>query len=244
MAQVFSRDGLITFIVFVVLALGLKIALTPSAKEANAAGKVAGVHAAMRSLATGLEAYYVDNNRYPDWTSLTGSRNWTGKDGMGHINAFAGRASGAASIHSFRVWTAKPSNRSEGAANQFHTLTTPIAYLIRLPTDESADTKGATYGYFATDKQYIIISSGFDDDASPNALGHIGDIDPALEATDLLDIETGLPTVYLDGASSPPTLTQLAGPGPSWSTAHGTGAFTYDPTNGTFSQGDIWRMRN
>lgn len=206
--------------------------------------RVPRIKADLRSLATGLEAYYVDNNCYPAWTSLTGSNPWTGEDGLGHANAFAGREAGAASIHSFRIRTASPDDPENGAANQFHLLTTPISYISSLMPDPYADSKGAAYGYYSTRTGYIIYSFGIDRDEAPNELGYIGDIDHALEATDLLHVVSGEPESVYNSNASQPSITLLCGPHAEWSNARGTGAFTYDPSNGTISEGDVWRVKN
>ena len=213
-----------------------------------ARAQVARVKADQRAIATGLEAYYVDHGSYPGWTSLTGSNKWTGKDGLGHINAYAGqhrgKYPGAAQMHSFRVRTASPFDPLKGDANRFALLTTPIAYLSTIPNDPFADTKGAAYGYYATQKGYILYSFGPDEDECPNAYGHIGDIDPAIEATDLSDLSTSPPVRLYDPNVSQPSLFLIVGPAPAWTSKYGTGAFTFDPTNGTTSEGDVWRVRN
>ena len=230
-----------SLVAFVVLAIVLTIAWIPNFFEGSTRAKVARVKADQRSLATGLEAYYVDQGCYPAWTSLSGSNKWTGEDGLGHINAFSGRGTGASSIHSFRVRTALP---DKSAANQFFMLTTPVSYISSIMPDPFADTKGATYGYYATATGYIVYSFGEDRDEAPNAQGHVGDIDSALEATDLLHVRTGNPESLYDPNAAQPSITLICGPTPPWAEAHGTGAFTYDPTNGTTSEGDVWRVKN
>lgn len=240
-----DRGGtLVEVIIILVLLFIAAMIVLPNFTEGSTRAKVARVKADQRSLAVGLEAYYSENNRYPDWTSLTGSRNWTGADGMGHINAFAGRETGAASIHSFRVRTASPLDEEQGAANRFFMLTTPIAYISSIMPDPFADTKGASYGYYSLRAGYIIYSFGPDADEAPNKLGQIGDIDHALEDGSLCDVVTGALTKAYDPNSAQPSITLRCGPTPSWSDPRGSGAFTYDPTNGVRSEGDVWRVKN
>ena len=239
-----GENVLLTIIALVALVVVFKIAITPDLTNANWRGKVARCKADHRSLATALEAYYVDHNRYPDWTSLTGSREWTGKDGLGHINAFAGRESGAASIHSFRVRTASIRDPVEGHLNLFHTLTTPIAYISSIVPDPFATTNGASYGYYSVRNGYIIYSFGPDHDEAANEFGLIGDIDHALEDGSLCDVVTGALEKLYNPNTSQPSITLVCGPMPTWAEARGTGAFTFDPTNGSSSEGDVWRVKN
>lgn len=238
----------IAVVVFIALAVVLGIVVKFNTIETSRRSDVARVKADLRTLATGLEAYYVDHNSYPAWTSLSGSNKWTGADGMGHINACAGwrfgNHAGAAQIHSFRVRTAHPNDPVVGAANTFLMLTTPISYLTKLMPDPFADSLNVTYGYYSTARGYIIYSFGPDRDEIPTTTGLVGDIDHAIEATDLPNIINGEPELLYNPDVSNPTLTLLCGPDSAWATARGAGAFTYDPTNGQTSQGDVWRVKN
>lgn len=233
-----SAHGVI--VIALALVALLYFALTPGSYRASSRSKTARVKADLRSLAIGLEAYYVDQGAYPAWVSLTGSNKWTGKDGLGHINAFSGAGTGASSIHSFRVWTASP---DESAANQYFLLTTPVSYVSAIMRDPFAYTRGTAYGYYSTASRYIIFSYGPDSDEQPNAQGHVGDIDPAVEATDLTDLVTGQLWSILRDRTLLSRLTLSCGPPATWLTTRGTGAFTYDPTNGTTSEGDLWRIK-
>ena len=228
-------------IVIAIIAILAAIAV-PNFLEAQTRAKVARVKADQRSLATGLEAYYVDNNRYPDWTCQgTGcTRVWTGSNGMGHINAFAGQGAGAASIHSFRVRTGLPGS----GGNSYFMLTTPISYISSIMPDPFADTRGASYGYYSLRNGYIVYSFGPDADEAANPGGYIGDIEPAIEAKDLKHVVNGQQESLYNPNTSQPSITLICGPVPDWARTKGTGAFTYDPTNGTTSEGDVWRVKN
>lgn len=106
------------------------------------------------------------------------------------------------------------------------TLTTPVAYLTSYFVDPLAMTKGDTFGYFTDGKDWILVSPGPD-----------GDFDLMLDAGDL-DFSTRndlIEKVY-DSANNQKFLLLTTGSGP-------RGAFTYDPTNGNLSSGDVWRVK-
>lgn len=159
---------------------GAAIAI-PNFLEASVRSKISRARSDMRSIATAIECYYVDNNTYPAWTLEPGLS----------VNP---AVPGAPPVPSFRRFT------SQGSA---FTLTTPIAYMTSLPQDSFQETEGATYGYYsirgASGASWILFSPGPD-----------GDFD--------------LPWKQFQPGGG-----ALLAP------------FTYDPTNGTVSDGDIWR---
>jgi prepilin-type N-terminal cleavage/methylation domain-containing protein len=228
---------IIELMLVIVIISVLIFALMPKADRNLERAKVARVRADMRSLAKGIEAYFVDHGSYPAWSSQSGGNKWTGTNGIGHINAFSGRETGASSIHSFRVRTATPDDPVNGRHNLFYTLTTPIAYISTLIPDPFADTEGAVYGYYSTANGWIVISFGPDQDESPDEQGHSGDLDGWLESL-VRNVVTGkIDTALYDPATTQPSLTLLCGE----SRLTGT-AFTYDPTNGPVSEGDVYRV--
>ncbi|MFH0793454.1 MAG: prepilin-type N-terminal cleavage/methylation domain-containing protein, partial [bacterium] len=107
-------------IVVAIIAILAAIAV-PNFLEAQIRSKVSRVRADHRSLATGLESYYVDNNLYPAWDC-----------GNNGANAFAPTASGAHKIHTFRI-------RNATAPNLL-TITTPTAYVTNYFPDPFAMT--------------------------------------------------------------------------------------------------------
>ena len=144
------------------------------------------VRADLRSLATGLEAYYVDNNEYPCWA--------TGDKGA---NAFLPAGKPARERPTFRIRT---------SSEEFHTLTTPQAYLTFYFPDPFAPGGGdATYSYYKDSSGWIMISAGPDKD-----------YDIAPEKLYRSDI-------------AQPTLELLT--------------YSYDPTNGLVSDGDIFWVK-
>ena len=102
-------------------------------------------------------------------------------------------------------------------------LTTPIKYIENYPQDPFSDTKGATYGYYTDGGGFIIYSWGPDTDEN----------DPKG-----LELEADVEKVY-NSKIPQPSFTLLTGK----SSAPKGGAYTYDPSNGTVSQGDIYLVK-
>lgn len=191
-------------IVVAIIAILAAIAV-PNFLEAQTRSKVSRVKGDQRTLATGLESYYVDNNVYPAWTN----------DPNNSINNLGDPSTGAAKLHTFRVWT---------TPNQFHTLTTPISYITSYFRDPFAKTKGATFGYYSDQNGWIVWSYGPDTDEDAGDTAKNSDIDANVE------------TVYKSSVSQP-SMTLIALDGASGE------AYTYDSTNGTISPGDVWRVK-
>ena len=113
-------------------------------------------------------------------------------------------------------------------AYQMHTfaknaLTSPIKYIESYPWDPFSDTKGATYGYYTDGGGFILYGWGTDTDENYPAGW---------------DLEADVEKVY-NSKIAQPSITLLTGK----SSAPKGGAYTYDPSNGTISQGDIYRVR-
>jgi hypothetical protein len=125
-------------------------------------------------------------------------------------------------VYTFRVWA------SSGEVNSFHTLTSPISYVgTYFPDPFAKGHKAATFAYYHDANGWIIISFGPDVDADGTNPGDLGCYDGG-----------GIETVYRSNIAQP-SLTLLCG-------ASGVGdqeAFTYDPTNGTVSPGDVYRVK-
>jgi len=242
-------------IVIAIIAILAAIAV-PNFLEAQVRAKVSRVKADQRSLATGLEAYYVDNNSYPAWVCQQGAgpcgADWVGT-GLGSANGFSGTGTGASKIHTFRVRTDVPWGAA-GATNLFFMLTTPISYITSLFNDPFASTKGACYGYYAQRTGWIVISFGPDTDENGQ---NPGDIDPYLEAAIQYPVNAngGTPSypskvfgdsIY-DYHVSQPSMALITLDGKTINSSISAGpdaqAFTYDPTNGTNSEGDVYRVK-
>ncbi|MCC5876018.1 MAG: type II secretion system protein GspG [Candidatus Sumerlaeia bacterium] len=182
--EVSSTSGLQVMLLPALLPVLAAIAV-PNFLEAQTRSKVSRTRMDMRSMATALETYYVDNNSYPAWTNELDKSFNAGYQGVEGIPTF----------------------RSGGVGGPM-TLTTPIAYLVAPFEDVFSPDKGATFGYLssgAPQLDWIIFSPG------PNRRF---DIDPNQWRPGGLEANRD----WLLNA-------------------------TYDPTNGTVSAGDIWRIR-
>ena len=202
-------------IVVAIIAILAAIAV-PNFLEAQVRSKVSRVKADQRSLANGLEAYYVDNNDYPEFATEAAA-----------ANGFAPSGSGAQAIRTFRVWAA-------GEQNAFHTLTSPQAYLTSYFGDPFADTKGCVFAYYKDTNGWIVASFGPDTDENDNSGADAGDLGFASP----FNIET----VYLSSISQP-SLELLSGPIDTPGVGSPAEAYTYDPTNGTVTPGDVYRVK-
>lgn len=201
-------------IVVAIIAILAAIAV-PNFLEAQVRSKVSRVKADQRSLATGLESYFVDNNDYPLYGIGDAAAN-----GFAQLDPDGGPVgdSGAGEVLTFRVW-----GDGDDPANSFATLTTPQAYLTSYFSDPFADTKGAIFCYYADMNGWIIGSFGPDtDEADGGDLGWNA------------DKEYGIATQY-QSAQSQPSEYLLTG--------EDDESFTYDPTNGTITPGDVYRVK-
>ncbi len=193
-------------IVVAIIAILAAIAV-PNFLEAQVRSKVSRVKADQRSLATGIEAYYVDNNDYPGYAS-----------GASGANGFIGTGPGAFRIYTFRVW--------DGTDNDFRTLTSPQAYLTSYFGDPFADTKGCAFAYYCDDNGWIVASFG------PNTDEVYGG-DLCFSDIDGYKIET----IY-DARIAQPSVLLITGSEGGENNCH-----TYDPTNGTVTAGDVYRVK-
>lgn len=191
-------------IVVAIIAILAAIAV-PNFLEAQVRSKVSRVRSDQRSLATAIEAYYVDNNEYP--AVRTGAQSVHG-----------GVIGGAQDVMTFAI-------RILPSTQVLSTLTTPIAYITSYPRDPFANAP-QTFEYYKDTNGWILGSYGPNTDQNVSGGG------------DLHWSPTGggVETVYTSQQSQP-SLTLLTGTGP-----NGT-SYTYDPTNGTVSDGDVWRVK-
>jgi prepilin-type N-terminal cleavage/methylation domain-containing protein len=221
-------------IVVAIIAILAAIAI-PNFLEAQIRAKVSRCHSDMRSLATALESYFVDNNTYPPM----GWNVDTTPDALKQAleDNCAGRT--------FRIRSGDPGD----GENDFHTLTTPVAYITSYPPDPFATTKGITFRYYNTNQGFIMGTFGPDTDE--NAGGDLGwnqgDLRNRWTSTDRY-LDADIETVYRTEYSQPCETLLVGGPGTAAyhsdaATAGFKGSFTYDPTNGTVSAGDVWRVK-
>lgn len=224
----------IPILAVVIFALGLVLMIRYT--EMKTRQGVASAREEMRRLGVAIEAYHADHGTFP---AMAKSREW---------------AAGAYVLPS-EVAVPRTFRMRHGSA--LATLTTPVAYISHYPTDPFREFKGTTFNYYTDGKGWIVGSWG------PNMNQSLGgnlqwqrgplhpEYAPALDEEGGLDTGTtsthpagiplpgqGIATIYT-GSMTEPTDWLLAGN----HDQYGVGAFTYDPTNGTFSDGDLWRIR-
>lgn len=162
--------GIVTIVVVLAIAILFAVIVAPDFFSAHSRSKVGITKAELRSCATALESYYIDNNVYPP-----------------------------------------PDYDNQHQPIVPHILTTPVAYMTKLPYDIFADNEKERFQYFAgeiesedTSKPYWIIAG--------------------LGPDQKMDID----------------VTRYNPQYPIWGKSY-IDSKSYDPTNGTTSQGDIWR---
>ncbi len=216
-------------IVVAIIAILAAIAV-PNFLEAQVRAKVSRVKADQRSLATALESYYVDTNAYPANDSSTEA---SADFGYG-VNTGLTDPSGA-------LLEMPTLRRKSNGADRLQTLTTPIAYITSIFVDPFAKTSGASFNYstpqsslgvVAANSGWILWSFGPDVDERDSGINN-GAAGAILGGGDLL-VSAGSPprvetNYYAPGINRVPSATLIDA--------------TYDPTNGTTSQGDVWRVK-
>jgi prepilin-type N-terminal cleavage/methylation domain-containing protein len=213
-------------IVVAIIAILAAIAV-PNFLEAQTRAKVSRAENDMRTIATALESYFVDFNLYPAYAKHGQPAQTQARTvDTGPLN----NPTGVAAQRTFRIRSVpEPFNR-------FNTLTTPIAYLSSLPTDPFADTRGLAYRYTADIAGWIVGSYGPDTDQQSggslrwdNGTVQRNYIPVNNRANDSVE-------VFYNSRIAQPSITLLTG-------SSTNGAFTYDPTNGTSSRGDVYRVK-
>ena len=125
-------------IVVAIIAILAAIAV-PNFLEAQTRSKVSRVRSDLRSYATAIESYYVDNNSYPVWSSSATANDY----GANNQPQISTTPPSARFTPTFRVKGAE----SGGDPDMLATLTTPVAYITSHFADPFADSKGAIFCY-------------------------------------------------------------------------------------------------
>lgn len=201
-------------IVVLIIAILAAIAV-PNFLEFQTRAKVSRVKSDMRSLATAIEAYFVDNNEYPSMAS--------GNEGA---NSFAPAGSGAAQACTFRI----------RVGNEISTLTTPIGYISGYFGDAFAVSNNTTFQYRQYKNTWLLWSWGPDRDENEN-----GGRDTWPNTTCSPNISaTGIDANFITAFN-----VNIGLPNPDFLVATGSdsNAIQYDPTNGTTSEGDVLRNK-
>ena len=215
-------------IVVLIIAILAAIAV-PNFLEFQTRAKVSRVKADHRSLATAIEAYYVDNDEYPAMTN-------TDEGANARPGAMGPPARGEYNVCTFRLRN----------ANVLNTLTTPISYITSYFPDPFADAKSSTFGYRQFQSAWVLFSYGPDKDANKlpgpgDPLDHHNntclvslDVDPITGVVTDLNFET--PYELSMGQPTPMYQAGVSGVAPGM-------ALHYDPSNGTTSEGDIVKLK-
>ena len=214
-------------IVVAIIAILAAIAV-PNFLEAQIRSKVSRVKADQRSVATALESYYVDNNCYPAWAAdptmdKSGTIKYTDPVLQRYnvnygLKAAGGTSNTAAAIRALAITPGLWSKTS------MMTITTPIAYMSSIPADPFMSTRGAMGGYYTDPAStgWILFSPGPDVDEAKG-----------------MQLDVTVYYVYQPWIAQP---SQTLIGGADQSSAK-RGSYTYDPTNGTSSAGDVYRVK-
>jgi len=226
-------------IVVAIIAILAAIAV-PNFLEAQTRAKVSRVRADLRTVAVGVEAYRVDHNTYPDGTDSPAGYPQRIVDfltPMGLQNGF----------YTFRTRTAS----GKFAGSSFATVTTPVAYITNVPTDPFAAQAASflTYCFRSTKDTkngFVLSSFGPDTDVTESVNGKLGAGTANNQNPFSTQIDSGNPARlgdvnerdlvhFMEGtkASIIPALV------PYGSMPRALADLSYDPTNGTISDGDV-----
>lgn len=230
-----ARSGftLIELLIVVAIIAILAAIAVPNFLEAQTRSKVSRAKNDLRAITTGVEAYRVDHNSYPEGTDSPSKMSPELVQFLGPLapGFYALRTRGGGGLI---------------AGVHFHTLTTPIAYITTMPTDPfSGAGKGfVPYAYRNakdTKDGYVITSVGPDFDLlAPHGRGNTNAENPLSTAADskspsrIGDINERAVIHFIEGtgdytAEQRPNLDLFLED------------LTYDPTNGIISEGDLYR---
>jgi prepilin-type N-terminal cleavage/methylation domain-containing protein len=209
-------------IVVAIIAILAAIAV-PNFLEAQTRAKVARIQSDQRTYATALETYYIDNNSYPLFSRGAGTPTaGTGKnynEMIGSLMSPPISPNPYNAISSFAL--------SNTAAHSIG-LTSPVSYINTYVPDAFASMKQATFSYASGPAGYLVWSPGPDGNDTNDA---------TTGQTDLGGAGGNNAEFLLAQGSSLPSQTLLT------KGKNGATAYTYDPTNGTASQGDVYRTK-
>lgn len=155
------------------------------------------VRSDLRSLATAIETYKIDQGAYPIATPMEDDIKSLGNiDNQNELDEY------------LRKYNATGVTRIFSGSDTCNGITTPIAYVTSIFPDPFATLNGLPFAYASTPDNWIAYSAGPDSD---------------------YDIED--PVGLLIRSETDYDLVRALFP------------YTYDPTNGSVSNGDVWRVK-
>ena len=220
---------LIELLIVVAIIVILAAIAIPNFLVAQTRSKVSRVKSDLRALATAIESFRVDNAAYPVGTD----------DPLAVPDEIRDLFSsyGDYSFYTFRTkWL-------DGIIGdpKYPGLTTPIAYISRIPVDPFTSKPGfITYSYREDRAQpfegWILSSFGPDMDEAQNSFKFSGASNSVEARIDGRNGDISERSAHPGSDSFNPEL------GRSNLEEELTAFGTYDPTNGTMSNGDLWRL--
>lgn len=217
-------------IVVAIIAILAAIAV-PNFLEAQTRSKVSRAHSDMRTMATAIQAFRTDHLDYPVGTDDPGNMPARIEQHFRQSRVIAG----STTADPFAYYTFRTVNIPDSVEG--HGLTTPIAYISSIPTDPFSSAPGFIWYSYREGRDgdrtgYIITSFGPDGDDLENGgkNNDCGDLAAVLcgRHGDISEVHA-LPGSGRFVADLSTRLARLA-------------ETTYDPTNGTVSSGDLWRI--
>ena len=201
-------------IVVAIIAILAAIAV-PNFLEAQIRSKVARVKADQRSLATAIESYYIDEQSYP----AVDSSNQQADSGFGANSGVTGGGTSLSHQPTFR--------RKQNAVDALRTLTTPISYITSYMSDPFSSTNNAGFSYSSEPAGttggtvgWILWSFGPDNDENDG-----GDVPFSNRGGE----NTRITTSFYNPTQTVPSPALIGA--------------AYDSTNGTTSNGDVYRFK-
>ncbi len=227
---------LIELLIVVAIIAVLAAIAVPNFLEAQTRARVAAVKSDLRTLTTGIEAYRIDHGLYPEGTDNPLNYPESIAEVLGDL---------APGYYSIRT---RDPNGAVLGTNGFFGLTTPIAYIHGpMPLDPFARGKNHTLPYcYRPAKDYgngwILTSVGPDQDLfAPDGRGNTNAANPYSTAAD------GNSPARIGDINERAVIHGMEGTGSITNSERARmkallNDLSYDPTNGTLSDGDLYRL--
>ena len=229
-------------IVVAIIAILAAIAV-PNFLEAQIRSKVSRVKSDQRSMATALASYYVDNNGYP--FAVIGSTPNALRNSLKPTSAAVTPQQpvtvpgNTSATNLGRVTFALPGIVGSGVNQrvEFSSLTTPVSYITSYFRDPFSNRGESTFTYLPDGPGWILVSYGPDADEGSLPANFQSMVRCAVvQFGPATASETPFNGFDLVGSYNRIQFGVDDRPSP------GPYALTYDPTNGTTSAGDVWKL--